>query len=374
MILFFSGRKHHTLKMKQVFDAMGDHDPRWLISNNAINIDSSLQYARGGGDNFIHAYFHLERDDPRKIDGIAGEFMEKVYVPGVSPFWTMYSVREAAEFYVACGNILTDQVKAVVVLHTNNFWTKTLCYLAQKRGIPTFSFQEGLLRDRDQETMNKQLWAAEYVDKVFVWSRGSKRRYIEAGVENNRLVVTGAPHLDAYARMSVEAALEKSTMRRAVLFAPTTQSEYIGNIGEDAQMLRELAIGAGYEFVFRPHPFEAKGYNGELDTFRAPDNLTLCRSGAIVVGQHSTMLYEALALGSLVIEYVFNGVPILHSLADEGVAISASKQDVARVFADLGAAFGKVDVKKINRFVEDEFAAHLGNATANVVREIKKAL
>jgi hypothetical protein len=379
LILVFSGREHHKKKLQPVFDALADRDVRWLITNNAINIDPPLLYMNASGQPYIHSYTSFKPGDDKLVDSIVERTLRDMpLLPGVAPWWQVYSVREAAELIVTYRNVISSAT-AVLILHSNNFFAKPLAYLAQETGVPVFAFQEGVLRDRDQITMNKQQSASEFVDKLFVWSSTTKKQYIAAGLKNSQLVVSGPVHLDKYVNMSREEAHALSGGRQTVLFVPTLQEEYIGNIAQDASFLHNFATKLGFDFVFRPHPFELEaGTYGDLPqkltTYNAPENLILCRNGnTIVVGQHSTIMLEAVALGAVVIEYQQNGYDILQPLAPVA-ALSATQQTFPNMLANIQEHIAEFDTKQVAKFIRDEFGENLGKATTVVVKEIKRTL
>jgi hypothetical protein len=381
MILIFSGRKHHKDKLQPVFDALSkDGDVRWLITNNAINIDPPLMYTNPSGQPFVHAYMQMRPGDDDVVDRVVEKTLRNMpLVPGVAPWWQVYSVREAAELVVSYRNVI-EQAKAIIILHSNNFFAKPLAYLAQERNIPVFAFQEGVLRDRDQGTMNKQASAGEYVDKLFVWSNTAKKQYIAAGLKSNQIVVSGPMHLDKYINMSREEAQARTgNPNPTVLFVPTLQEEYVGDIAADARFLHKFSTQLGFNFLFRPHPFELEaGVYGnlpnELNTFNAPENLICCRNGnTIIVGQHSTIMLEAVTLGAVVIEYQERGLDILHPLAPKA-ALSATKETFPNMLATIEEHIAQFDTSRMQKFIRDEFGDNLGRATETVVKEIKKSL
>lgn len=380
MILFFAGRDHHREKLAPLFERMKAQglSPVWLISKNAVNIDSSLETALKSDDDFVHAYTLLGEGDDVKIDKIVKAISAKArMVPGVSPFWFYYSIRELAQVHVAFGNLLDrNKVDAVVALHSNNFWAKNLLYQAQKRAIKTYTFQEGLLRDRDQETLGKQKAAADYVDTIFAWNKGSKVQYINAGVAKSTIDVSTPMHLDKYFSISQEDALRNVGSVPWLVFAPTLAEEYVGNISVDAQNLATTAAVYGLNYFFQPHPFE-KGMYGDLETSLPIDKLLLARSGnAIFVGQHSTIMHEALVLGAMVIEYQADGLPILQPLSQLGVAISADKTNFLDVIGEI-LSFGETaekTLKKARQYIKNEYGDALGNGTAYVANAIKSGI
>src|SRR3990167_3917471 len=206
----FSGRIHHFQKLSCVVDRLRELgcDARYYISDNAIGLDNAVEYLIPNSQPFIHALDFLDVNATQRTTEMTHDILEKIEAHNeresdirnyVNPFWLSYSVREACEFIVATENAL-DQLKpdVVIVLHQQNFWTRPLGYLANRRGIPVVSFQEGRLRYRDEKTLNKQATAADDCQKLFCWSESARQAYIEAGIPESKLAVTGIPHLEQW--------------------------------------------------------------------------------------------------------------------------------------------------------------------------------
>lgn len=382
MIIVFSGREHHAKKLIPVVQALreGGAEVSWVVSNNAINIDSPLRYMAPSGEPFMHVYSYLDNTSSEKINAAVSSFLDfNPDFPGVSPFWFTYSVREAVEFLTGFENLLAKkEITALLVLHTNNFWAKGAAWMAQRKGIPVYSFQEGVLRDRDQATMNKQGHAIEYVDKVFVWGPNAKKQYIKAGAKAKNLHVAGPPHLDLYKNVKQHTVKDMLKNKPVVVFAPTMQEEYIGDIAEDAIYLSKVAIAAGLNFIFGPHPFELKFFQptmNKVNTTKPIDKLLLAQSKmAVFVGQHSTIMLEALALGALVVEFQADGKEILQPLSKKKAAAWATKETFATVLADIiaGNILPHIDPKAIKRTVENEMGKMIGTAAKHIAETIIK--
>jgi hypothetical protein len=380
MILVFSGREHHTGKLRPIFEGLksAGKNVAWVFGNNAINIDSPLTYTLPSGDPFIHMYTRMRPGDDDAVDGLVGQLRDELpFIEAVSPFWQTFSFREAAEVYVAFHRVLEqEEVEALLVLHTNNFWAKMLAYICQEKDIPVFAFQEGLLRDRDQATMNKQALAAEYCDTLFVWGQKSKTAYVKAGVKSSQLHISGPPHLDKYSGIKKTTVAEALGGRVAIVFAPTTSDEYLGNILEDAQKIQKDAIAAGAHFLFHPHPFERERLATAIDTLstiRPIDPLILAASRlAIFVGQHSTIMIEGLALGALIVEYQKEGKPILQPLAKRRAAIDANMETLPGIFNGVISGEYIFDDQSMRKVAKEEMSNHFGSATKEVVKTILK--
>src|SRR3990167_5071335 len=172
-IITFCGRIHHWQRLSPVVDELrkrGCNAP-YMASDNATNNDPAVEYLVPAGEQFVHLLDFLDTESTERTTRMTHDILGKIAKHSeresdirsfISTFWLAYSVREACEFLCATEKAL-DSIKpdAVIVLHQQNFWTRTLGYLADRRGIPVVSFQEGKLRRRDQQTLNKQATAAD---------------------------------------------------------------------------------------------------------------------------------------------------------------------------------------------------------------------
>ena len=190
----FVGREHHFRKLFNVGLELTNrgHNVVPVIANNAINIDPP-QMNLGG--HHIHVYNYLSKQNVIFINSISKNY--KKVVAHTPLFWKYYSIRELLLVYSAFRNFFSseDKPSAMLILHENNFWAKTISFLCKRYEIPCFSFQEGLLRDKDQERFNKQSFSAEYSTKMFVWGKSSLDKYIKAGIPEDKMIVSGAAHL-----------------------------------------------------------------------------------------------------------------------------------------------------------------------------------
>jgi len=173
---------------------------KMLTADNCLNIDPSTEYLIPSEVEFIHNLDYLKDISSvtentrlslkRLFDGEVGTDVSTRLSSYVDPYMLAYSFREAEECLKSFRLILSEEAPdVVVVLHENSFWTKTLAYLCAEKDILCIAFQEGLLRHRDQETHRKQTTSAEYVRYLLVWSEESKRAYIDAGIDKEKLSV-----------------------------------------------------------------------------------------------------------------------------------------------------------------------------------------
>src|SRR3990167_1444896 len=206
-IITFAGRIHHWQRLSPVVDELrkrGCTAP-YFISDNAIQLDASEEFLIPACESFIHALDFLDVESTERTTRMTHDILGKIAKHNdresdirsfVSPFWLAYSVREACEFLCATEKAL-DSIKPdlIMVLHTNNYWGRILAYLGYRRNVPVVAYQEGHLRARDEKTLKKQGSAADDCTRIMCWSESARQAYIEAGIPESKLAVTGIPHL-----------------------------------------------------------------------------------------------------------------------------------------------------------------------------------
>lgn len=330
--LIFSGREHHTQRLDGIYQALeaAGANVSWIVAENSINLDVPAIHLIKTGRKFIHMmdYFppghsgNVVKSASEVLNSISGEWSSDVR-SFVGPFWLAHSVHEACEYLLCFDAMLVkEKPDLVMALHGANFWSAGLYYLCSKRGIPTMGFQEGNLRHRDQETQNKQTLAAECISHLCVWSEASKQAYIQAGVPESKLYVTGIPHLDPWLKE------RPAKQGKVVAFCPPLTSRYEGDLGKAVGQLAEWAQKSRVNLVLRFHPFDNVAENVRQQLVSNPfvqvftgETLELLSVADVVISQHSTVAVEALALGVPLVELDIDGVGVLESLVQQGVAI-----------------------------------------------------
>jgi hypothetical protein len=322
-VLVFAGREHHCEKMHNVYVALValHGGANWVVANNSINIDPSTAFINDyAGD---REYFHLYNfADEKLVDRIKSDIQrlnEKILIPdnfkNVPPFWLAQAIRESVEVDHLYNRFLdtTDPWGGLMILHANNFWTSILAHHSKRRGLPVYSFQEGLLRATDQKIMQKQKKATENVDHVFVWTEDDKRIYEEAGAECN-IIVSGPSHLDYVIRQVETKEYEQKRFffgqqkeqKPLITYALPSLQQYQGNLLEDLHRLATWCYINQHFVYIRAHPFDkerlAQVLKDELERYspyifhdaeiNLPMNRLLTISDAIL-SQHSTVGIEA---------------------------------------------------------------------------------
>ena len=308
---------------------------------------------------------------------------------------THYSVREACEFLCATEKAL-DSIKpdAVIVLHQQNFWTRTLGYLADRRGIPVVSFQEGKLRRRDQQTLNKQATAADDCSKLLCWSESARQEYLEAGIPDSKLAVTGIPHLAEWFGYMAEPKnwqlgkkIQKQSLgfdpeRWLVSFFPPLLSRYDGNPKTALGALADWSANNFTQLAIRLHPFE---YEENVEKLKfgikdhpyakviEKDTLPLIACSDVVISQHSTVAVETLALDVPLIEIDLDNVGVLESLAEQEVAIPMGGGELSKIKQVLNGEL-KVNPVKLQEWITQNVGPRDVRIVDRVVNEIERLL
>lgn len=329
-------------------------DARYVISDNAWNIDPASADLIPMGEVPLHSldYLHdsAEVAPPhtrRTMSELLGAMrtlpVEERLSSYVSPLSFAFAIREANESLLAFRKMFeTEKPDMAMVLHGANFWGRIIAYLCDEMGIPCVAYQEGLLRNRDQTTQNKQAFAAENMARLLVWSDAARDAYARAGVDPAKLAVTGIPHLDDAYRVAANPA-QRTALARAckelwgfdpdlplVLFALPQLARYDGDPVRAVRALSEWADRTHTPLALRFHPFEhpdtlaqferALSHNRQVKVMAKPDPVLLVLASAAVVSQHTSLALEALALDTPLVEIDLDHAGVLESFVEQGVA------------------------------------------------------
>lgn len=331
-ILVFWGREHHAQKLLAVCNELEKrgHSVAVIIADNSINNDPASEFVRKYTQKFIHVneFFAPNSITDDVIRDVMSVFMDAAQL--VSPFFFVQSTVESARLvYSAQRAVEQLQPDAMIVLHSNNFFAKVLLWAAKRHGAHTFAFQEGMLRHRDQDTLNKQQTAFEYIDTMFTWFPGDKSAYVASGVPEDAIVSVGPSHMD----WAIQSKAQKvdGAVRLAHFFP--LLSEYRGDWRKDLRRLRKFATDHTVYIRAKLHPFdywalnEAKTiFNGQLTSVYEGDSLMLTITSDVVSTGHSTTKLEAAVLGKPIIELDFDNIGILEAWSEKGMARHASNE------------------------------------------------
>lgn len=348
-IIYFCGRVHHLQRLRSVVNEMESRGVETvaICAENAIGIDLPAAQLTKLGVPFKHMLDYYSPDATAGVSKMVHDALAQFGNPELDadllsfcdPFWIAYSLREFSECLVGFDKLLEqEKPDCVLLLHENNAWGKLIAYLCSERGIPCVAFQEGLLRNRDQETQNKQSSAADYVSTLFVWSESAKQAYLKAGIPESKIVVTGMSHLDQYIRFIKEGKINKPYIKAQFGFNPSLTlitlalpqlSRFEGDVNVTLAQMSEWASKNLIQLAIRLHPFEApetavqlrNGIKNPMVKVITQGELPeLILASDVVVSQHSTAAVEALALGVPLAEIDLQNHGVLESLSSYGIA------------------------------------------------------
>ncbi len=337
-VYMFAGREHHYLKLLPLYESLTvlGHFAGFIISNNSINIDPPEEFLANADVNYLHLHdvinnpMDLYRSRTEIYNDLTGIDRYSWHVP---PFWKysslleMYETRSAIDTLLSNGELRPD---VFIGLHENNFWVKNIAHACMRHGVPHYVFQEGYLRDQDQETLNKQLLACEYSDKIFVWGESSKEKYIEAGVPESKIVVSGPMHLHKWGR-------KKRNLDGpfTVVYCVPLMQQYKGDFNKDWEKLSQFFKVNNINGVLRFHPMDNID-NPNLPIMQSTDPFPELLHADLVLSQHSTVALEAMALGIPMLEFNMSDTPILQSWADQGVTeLISTEEDFSKMIDAL---------------------------------------
>jgi UDP-N-acetylglucosamine 2-epimerase len=346
---YFCGREHHIQRLQSVVNELESRGVETfpIVSDNSLNIDAASAQLTKLGLPFKHMLDYYAPESTPIVSKMVQQALGQMGTPDfdddllafIEPYWITYSLREAGENLLGFSKLLDmEKPDGILILHENNYYGKLIAYLCRERGIPCVAFQEGLLRQRDQETQNKQSSAADYVSTLFVWSEVSKQAYLKAGVPEDKIVVTGIPHLDPYLKLIQAGQVHKLNVRGAFGFNPNLGlvtlalpqlSRFDGDINQTLTQLSDWCAKNIVQLAIRLHPFESPDTalslqnsikNPLVKVIRQGDLPELILASDVVVSQHSTAAVETLALGVPLAEIDLSNVGTLEPLSDYGVA------------------------------------------------------
>ena len=215
-----------------------------------------------------------------------------------------------------------DALRPDVVINGYDFGTlKRFCVtVAQDRGVPTVGLQDGAwtnLRSRRP---------SEY---FLLWGGHFRDMHLADGYDESRLLVAGAPSLDAY----LTGDFDRGGLLSQLGLDPDRKTVVVGVSVRDArptvdQILRRLDQRNDAQLAVKLHPEfheeNRRQYQAVLSGHRTPaalvqhellDPAALVKASEVMVSYHSNYFFEALALG---LELVLLCTPETYQLDQDG--------------------------------------------------------
>lgn len=395
-IVFFLGRKHHAEKLVPVAiygQETGVIEPIFLIADNAINIDPPSEFVgnfhpvvNGSNTRHLKSYEYKSQDINDSVHEVLKNVFNAKTTEFIAPFWLTYSVREMVRVSHSMSSFLDDvNPDAIFVLHSQNFWTKQLVYLANQRDIETYSLQEGLILVAEDNAMGKYKNMGEYMTNIFAWSDDNTDIF---GQYKNIVVPTGAPHLDQWMyyrdtereriklRYSVLSELQLTPQKPTILFAFPLLHTFLGDPIEALRIICNWTLRNNINTVVSFHPFESNKASIIKYTQRFPyvkiyegDPLPILLSSDVLICQTSTIAVEALMMGVHVVEYDPNYMGLKQSLYDKGAAQLMTGGDLTPLRLALENK-PMLDYKKFSDFISKLMRYSDGNASKRIMESI----
>lgn len=346
MITFFLGRIHHALKLLPVAAGLQNagHEISFLIADNSINNDPTTEYLADFG---INSFYHVNNfaDDTARITDIEKTIdINDILYTQIPPFWIISSLQEASRTLVGFDRFLELVTpSAIFGLHENNFWTKQLFYLAQKRGIKTYSLQEGIVLEREENDLSKYSHGTKYTNRLFSWSEYDKRFY----AKDAPIYPVGPPHLDKWINSKDELPAFKANMirqhfgnaNRTICFAPPRLDLYKGNFEKAFYALADWTRDRNINLFLKLHPFQSgfeimqkiiKQYQ-HVALSKDADGIPFIAVSDLVITQTSTVALEAIALNIPVIELDMDYIGLEQPLWKHDAATLIEGNDLSRI-------------------------------------------
>ena len=387
-IAFFLGRIHHAHKLLGVASALKQNGAEIdiVVSDNSVNIDPSTEYLHMFGiDTFYHTKDYIDEDSIAAINNAtgAGWINDEGVLKYFPPFWILSSYREAMECIVGFEGYLNAQKPdAVFALHENNFWVRILFYLAQKKGITTYSLQEGIILKREEEILKKYSTGTEYTDILFSWSERDKGFYSDTA----RIVPVGPSHMDQWvglsrnkeARDNFKTAFRESIGmpgKKLVVFAPPRLDLFAGDFKKTTIALAKLTMNRGMGLIIKLHPFqngvdtvkEMVEQYGHVKVADDSDSLQFIMTADVLVTQTSTVAIEAAILGVPVVELDMDYIGLDQTINQHGGATLIEGDNINGIMHAMDDDTGK-------EFVDWYFPLADGKSTERIVDYVMAGL
>lgn len=405
----FCGREHHIDKLRPTMDALSKEGMNilFITANNVFNYDNyetplikrNVQYK------LIYDFLNWElMEDINRLNKKLNKAMDKRIsiisdeenlLNYIGEFLFRFSMRDVIESYVLFNQIV-EEVKpdVVFILHEANFWTKILAYSSFKKGVPVVSFQEGMYYE-PHGTFSEYPIMAEY-SWVYLWGEHAKEIFLRAGVEPERLLVVGAPHLDSIltlgnskkeqVRNQYRKELGIPSASKFVLFILPPINCFKGPFAETIDALMKYVYKKEKLFLMlKWHPLEDTNLVRQLEnncgwrdlpnvrTEHARNILDPLNASDACLIQESTAGLECLVLGKPLIELNFTKNPCVYASA--GVADSINSPDELDKIKNI-VCHKKTIVKKetVSRYLQWEVYKLDGKSNERITTNIRRLL
>lgn len=391
---FFWGRVHHAIKLAPIIIGLGNKgvDVEVITTDNSINIDPPNAYFKEFNlHKFNHAKEYITGEDMSGINAMVATSSD-IYSLGkmhqtISPFWMASSLREAAENFVGFKEYLsTSAPDFIFALHEQNFFAKILFYIAHNLGIPTYSLQEGIILEREEEDLGRYSSATSYTTKLFSWSERDRQFY----ADSDKIVPVGPTHLDEAIKLKYNITNYinyKAAYKTSMGFSPSTPmialvpprlDLYAGDFLSDAKDIASWTRNKAINVVIRLHPFQGDEAQNILNSVLlskfahikidvSSDGIPCIFASDAVITQTSTVGLEAAALGTplMEIDFAYQGIEQpLHRLGGATLLERGKLDTIDKVIR------GVFDIDAANNFKQEYLPLADGNSVSRILNEV----
>ena len=317
------------------------YPPSWIIRRNdhkILNDYRTYRQARGIRKKLVKGDFN--------------ELLEEPFIKAIGDF-----IERSKDSYIK------HNIRALVLASDMNFMSKLTINIFKELDRPSFIFLHGLPGRYNNIDENR-------ADYLIVWGDRIKEQYVKAGVDGNKIFVSGHPRYKEACRHEPKFGLDNILVITKSISGIQHGDKVIladrGNLLLYLSSVQNVLHQCGVERVrFRPHPSESGiWYTKYLDRdFFHLDTDDIDRSlknSTLVIGPTSTVLLESMFAG---VNYVIYE-PIINELdtvnykpvppfdgSDSGIPVAKNEADLRHILKTRT----KVDPAAITDYVKAPF-------------------
>jgi hypothetical protein len=239
--------------------------------------------------------------------------------------------------------------RAIILSNDSLFLERVIAYAARNVGIKIVTLQDGLFMDSSPS----HIYHGRYSDFIMLWGEYFKEVYLKNKVcDPSRIIVMGYP-------FEINATIKKSLCVSNIVVCMLGQpwESYYSDLWDakcrHIRMLYTICRKLGFEFIYRPHPFEVK--KTLISTFPwlnfTSKNESLEDSiykYDIFLSQSSTALVEAAIRGKYAVQLI-DASFLTENYQELGVcyAVAANESDVSACINDI--IYGRSPIISVNK-------------------------
>lgn len=278
------------------------------------------------------------------------------------------SIRALIDYF----EMLTVQssLKGVLIGNDTTSQGKALTLVCQRKKIPTYAIQHGLIT-------NDWTHRVHSVDTFFTFGQKSKDILVENGMDQEKIIISGAPYLDSFK----SADYSKSTIKPSILillsgYGHGTSVKHYQDIL--SMLFQFFSVNAELTFVIKPHRKENKEIYKERITKLNLQNVTvinedarktvfdyIAESSLVITGNSYTAL-ESMLLNKPVISIDLNNEYSNIDFISEGVVFKVTTFEMLTTTVKNVYELYRNNEKIRKKILEQYFYRNDGNAAFRI--------